>query len=66
MWGRWRYCPPRLSAPSFMIPSRLHALADGDCATVVSSTLTHRDVYHLTIVYAEAVTEPLAQRLGLW
>lgn len=49
-----------------MIPSRLHALADGDCATVVSSTLTHRDVYHLTIVYAEAVTEPLAQRLGLW
>jgi hypothetical protein len=39
-----------------MIASRLHALGDGDCATVVSSTVTHRDVHHLTIEYAEAVT----------
>lgn len=49
-----------------MIASRLHALGDGDCATVVSSAGTHRDVHHLTIEYAEAVTEPLAQRFGLW
>ena len=38
----------------------------GECPTVVGSTVTHRDVQHMTTAYAASLAQPLGTRLGLW
>ncbi|GCD92167.1 acyltransferase family protein [Nocardioides sp. LS1] len=39
---------------------------DGSCPIVVGSTITYRDVDHLTTEYAATLAEPLGRDLGLW
>lgn len=36
------------------------------CPVVVGSTITYRDLDHLTATYACRLARPLGQQLGLW
>ena len=39
---------------------------EGECPAIVGSTVTYRDLGHLTTTYVRRLAEPLGRALGLW